>query len=127
MEDGPYIRVKVDRELSPRSEDGGFAEALDFFKNGTRIQEANPGLAFALEEIERSEVKGEEGKKKIISDALYVAGLNWIDIKRIEENEEALKAFGYMLAHWDTPKNGNPKSLEDHKTEAEEFVKILKK
>ncbi|KKQ77984.1 MAG: hypothetical protein A3A96_04420 [Candidatus Zambryskibacteria bacterium RIFCSPLOWO2_01_FULL_39_39] len=119
--EGPHIRLDVDREFSPKPEDGGFGEALDFFKNGSKTQGRDAGLAFALAEIDRSEYK-----KEIISQALYTEGLNWIDIKNLREKPEASRFFGQMMAHWDTPTATGPKTKKDHEAEAAEFAKLLK-
>ncbi len=114
MNQGAPFEANVDRKHSTLPSDGGLGIVR------IRMEQRDPGLAFMLQEIERSPEKTE-----IITQALIAASHDWSDAQELAENAEAVAAFRHLLAHWDTPQDGRKKTTEEHEAEALEFAKKL--
>ena len=114
--EGPHIKFDTEHEYSKSPEDNGFSNALQ------KLKESGSPLATALEEISRS-----PKKTKIIGDALNLVGYGWNRLISLEEpqDKDALQSFGHLIAFWDEPINGVPKTDQDHQAEAEAFAKLL--
>lgn len=114
--EGPYIEIKTDHDRSDPDpdKDNLFGWTLK------RLREDESSFAFIFTELARSETK-----KAIIENALSMLGTEWSAFLRVDD-ADVMRDFGQLIAHWDTPFNGEPKTLAKHKEEVDEFVQKLK-
>lgn len=114
--EGPYIEIKTDHDRSDPDpdKDNSFGWTLK------HLADDDSPLAFIFSELSRS-----EEKKHIIEDAIAMLGTDWSVFLRIGD-PSVMQEFGSLMAHWDTPFNGEPKTLQKHKEEVALFVEKLK-
>ena len=109
-----YIEIHTDREHSEPSPDSGFADLIK------RLEVSDKPLADALKDFGKS-----PEKKRILTEALGFHGRNWIDLVDLRQNPDLAAKFSHLLTFWDFLVDGQPKTPEQHRQEAEAFAKAL--
>lgn len=115
MEEGKgYIEIRTDRELSEPSPDSGFADLVK------RFEISDKPLADILKELGKN-----LEKKQILTETLDFNGRSWMDLGDLRKNPAAAAKFSHLITFWDSLVDGQPKTPEQHRQEAEEFAKAL--
>lgn len=109
----PNFEGSGEHEYS-KSPDNGWSYLL------ATMSEVHPESVNVFTELGKS-----SSKKQIIEDALLLHGRAWNDLLYFEDTPKATEAFRMMITHWNTPFDGQPKTDEIHKEEANKFAKLL--